>query len=93
MLRAILNNGAEYPVVWCGRNNPARLYIDVSGTSDVEALTAAFSDPEATARITFDYVIAQDTFEGYTRFISAQPGKWTPNTTLITLAKEENNNV
>ena len=88
MRKVILNNGAEFEADWCGAANGA-LHVDVIGDQTIPELTAAFSDPEATAHIVFEYGEMADTFDGYTHLSRVAEGAWRDGATLVTLTKGE----
>lgn len=82
-----LNNGAEYPADWCGAAN-RRMSANILRAGCMAELAAAFSDPEATARIEFQTGLATIAYEGYTRLVAIAENGWSEGATLVTLTKE-----
>lgn len=69
MYKLIFADDTECTVGLCGSYDDGPLYIEVYGLSFVEC-AQIFSDPEKTARMTYDYTIDQNVFEGYTELAS-----------------------
>lgn len=67
MYKLKMADGTEISVNLCGAyGDDSPLYIEVCG-SDFVTCAQIFSDPAKTSTMIYDYVVAQDTFEGYTR--------------------------
>lgn len=82
-----LSNGKEFAADWCGAAGDT-LNINVVGDYNSDELTAVFSDPDNTRRITFVYGEMQQAHDGYTDLRAVTPSGWSSNATLITLRKE-----
>ena len=83
-----LNNGTVYETPWCGVAQGI-LTAAISGGHGVAELAVAFSDPEATARMVFQYGEDEDVFEGYTRLLSVDSGFWGEDTVTVALGRTE----
>lgn len=87
MYSVTLNNGAIYPVDWCGESGGV-LCVQVTDPGlSITAAAEAFGDPDATRHIVFDYHAGQVTHEGYTQLILVQDRRWQSGGLLLQLRK------
>lgn len=83
-----LDNGAEYPVRWCGVSGGILIAELTDDAMTMTEAATAFSDAEATAKITFQYGDMSDVYEGYTQLILIQDQRWQEGGIMIQLRRE-----
>lgn len=83
-----LDNGAEYPVRWCGMSSGILTAELMDDTMTMVEAAAAFSDAEATGKITYQYGEMADDFEGYTQLILIQDQRWQGGGIMIQLRRD-----
>lgn len=85
-MKILLNDGTEYPVNWCGAADGV-LTASLAGKYEIPDLALAFGDPEAVARIEFQYGEMCDIFEGFTRLVGLQLDGWGSGSALVSLER------
>lgn len=88
MYTITLNNGAEYPVRWCGMSSGIITTELMDDAMTMTEAATAFSDAEATGKITYQYGEMADDFEGYTQLILIQDQRWQGGGIMIQLRRE-----
>ena len=88
MYKIILKSGSEYPVDWCGARNGVLSAQLMDDTMTMTEAATAFSDAEATGKITYQYGEMTDDYEGYTQLILVQDQRWQGGGIMIQLRRE-----
>lgn len=83
-----LNNGAEYAIKWCGVSSGILISELMNSTMTMVEVATAFSDAEATGKITYQYGEMTDVYEGYTQLILVQDQRWQSGGIMIQLRRE-----